>query len=429
MDYSEVLKYLLEEVPMFQKVGKTAYKEGLDTTLVLDAHFNHPHKNYDTIHVAGTNGKGSCSHTLASILQQSGYKVGLFTSPHMIDFRERIRVNGEKISEDFVAGFVSENLKLLSELKPSFFELTTAMAFKYFEECNVDIAVVEVGMGGRLDCTNIITPRLSVITNISLDHTQFLGCTISQIACEKAGIIKSDIPVVIGEYCDESKDIFEKKAKEVSAPIIFAEDHPCFKEYRFDDCGGIEYKTFDFGCINAELEGIYQIKNTNTILTAIKVLIKLGYKISNDDVRLGFCKVCKNTGLMGRWQILNRKPFVVCDAGHNIGGIKYIVEQLDLCNYDNLYVIIGMVNDKDIKGVLSLLPAKAYYIFTKASINRALDEEELYRIASSYGLKGEKAANVASAFEKAKSYAHENDMIFVGGSCFIVADLLSYINS
>lgn len=425
MNYEEVIKYLTESVPMFQQIGKAAYKEGLDTTLVLDSHFNHPHRNFRTIHVAGTNGKGSCSHTIASILQQSGYKVGLFTSPHLIDFRERIRVNGEMADKEFVRNFVVQNMELFERLKPSFFELTTAMAFKYFEECKVDFAVIEVGMGGRLDCTNIITPVLSVITNIGFDHMQFLGNTLEKIATEKAGIIKHGVPVVIGETKPETRKVFEEKAKEVGAPIYFAEDEKPLLSWETAEGGGFIYGTSRYGKIEGELGGLYQIRNTNTILCALERLNESGISIPDNAVKEGFAGVCRISGFMGRWQKIDNRPLTVCDAGHNIDGISYVVKQLEQCRYDRLHFIIGMVNDKDIDGVLGLLPKYAHYIFTKASVRRALDENELKCKAEKHGLMGETAPTVKEALEKAKKAAHDNDMIFVGGSCFIVADLLA----
>lgn len=425
MNYEEVIKYLTESVPMFQQIGKAAYKEGLDTTLLLDSHFNHPHRNFKTIHVAGTNGKGSCSHTIASILQQSGYKVGLFTSPHLIDFRERIRVNGVMADKEFVRKFVVENIELFDRLKPSFFELTTAMAFKYFEECKVDIAVIEVGMGGRLDCTNIITPVLSIITNIGFDHMQFLGNTLEKIASEKAGIIKKGIPVVIGETKPETRKVFEDKAAEVDASIYFAEDEKPLVSWGTMDGGGFIYKTANYGEIEGELGGIYQIKNTNTILCALDRLKEAGLNIPEQAVREGFAEVCLISGFMGRWQKIDTCPLTVCDAGHNIDGISYVVRQLEQCKYNKLHIVMGMVNDKDIDGVLELLPKDAHYIFTKASIRRALDEHELLDKARKHGLEGETAPTVKEALATARKAAGSNDMIFVGGSCFIVADLLA----
>ena len=370
MDYQETLTYLYEQLPMFQRVGGSAYKEGLDNTLALDAHFGHPHHKFRTIHVAGTNGKGSVSHTLAAVLQSAGYKTGLYTSPHLVDFRERIRINGEPISKDYVMDFVEHERGFFEPLCPSFFELATAMAFKYFADEQVEVAVVEVGLGGRLDCTNIIIPDLSIITNISFDHVQFLGDTLAKIASEKAGIIKKGIPVVIGETTAETKPVFIAKATEVDAPIYFAEENGR------EDYPGVEY----------ELKGIYQEKNKRTLFTALPLLKEAGYHIDEENVREGFAHVVELTGLMGRWQKLHDHPTLVCDTGHNVGGITYVVEQLRQQSCHQLHIVIGMVNDKDISGVLALLPQEAKYYFTQASVSRALPAEQLCQLATAAGL-------------------------------------------
>lgn len=409
MDYQKTLSYLYNSVPMFQQVGSAAYKEGLENTVALDEHFGHPHQAYRCIHVAGTNGKGSCSHTLAAILQEAGYQVGLYTSPHLIDFRERIRVNGETISEEYVIRFVEEERSFFEPLHPSFFELTTAMAFRYFADEKVDVAVIEVGLGGRLDCTNIIRPDLCIITNISFDHTQFLGDTLAKIAGEKAGIVKSGIPVVIGETTPETKPVFLNKAQEVNAPIYFAEEN------------GRE----DYPGIECELKGLYQKKNTRTLATALPLLKEAGYRIAEQSVRSGFAHVVELTGLMGRWQKLQDAPTLICDTGHNVGGIAYIVEQLEQQSYHQLHIIIGMVNDKDIRGVLALLPKEAIYYFTKASVQRALPENELYNLASAAELQGTCYPDVPTAVRAAQEKSLPEDFIFVGGSSFIVADLLA----
>lgn len=408
MDYQETLKYLYEQVPMFQRVGGAAYKEGLDNTLTLDAHFGHPHHSFRTIHVAGTNGKGSVSHTLAAVLQSAGYKTGLYTSPHLVDFRERIRINGTPISKDYVVSFVEHERSFFEPLCPSFFELATAMAFKYFVDEQVDVAVIEVGLGGRLDCTNIITPDLSIITNISFDHVQFLGNTLAKIAVEKAGIIKKGIPVVIGETTPETKPVFMAKATEVGAPIYFAEEN------NREDYPGVEY----------ELKGIYQEKNKRTLFTALPLLKEAGYHIDEENVREGFAHVVELTGLMGRWQKLHDHPTLVCDTGHNVGGITYVVEQLRQQSCNQLRIVIGMVNDKDISGVLALLPKEAIYYFTKASVNRALPAKQLLHLATEAGLKGKAYASVKNAVKAAMKESLPEDFIFVGGSNFIVADLL-----
>ena len=428
MTYEETITYLFNSAPLFQHVGKDAYKEGLDTTQRLDAHFNHPHQKFKTIHVAGTNGKGSCSHTLAAILQSAGYKVGLYTSPHLVDFRERIRVNGIPVGKEYVIDFVENHRAFFEPLHPSFFELATAMAFNYFAEEQVDIAVIEVGLGGRLDCTNTIRPDLCIITNISFDHVQFLGDTLAKIAAEKAGIIKPDIPVVIGETTPETKPVFAQKALQEGAPIHFAEEEQLLVSTSTNAQGKRIYQTRNYANLEGELGGLCQIKNTNTLLSAIRVLQKAGYNIKEAHVREGFAKVCPLTGLMGRWQKLQDKPTTICDTGHNKAGIQYIVEQLSLQTYQRLHIIIGMVNDKDISGVLALLPKEATYYFTKASVNRALNEKEVQRLAGEAGLKGETYPSVREAIEAAQASATPEDFIFVGGSTFIVADLMSYIN-
>ena len=396
MTYKEATEYLFNSVPMFQNVGGAAYKEGLYNTKVLDAHFGHPHRHYKTIHVGGTNGKGSCSHTLAAILQAAGYKTGLYTSPHLTDFRERIRVNGQMIPESEVVSFVENERAFFEPLHPSFFELTTALAFKYFAEAKVDVAVIEVGMGGRLDCTNIIEPDLSVITNISFDHTQFLGHTLAAIAGEKAGIIKTNTPVVVGETTDETRDVFLHKAMEMNSSIRFAEEEHEICSSRMEN-GFRIYKTLHWNEIKGELGGLCQEKNTATILAAVDELQKAGYAIRPENVCMGFENVCELTGLRGRWQQTGTSPLVVCDTGHNTGGIAYIAAQLLNLNARQLHVIIGMVNDKDIRGVLRLLPQSATYYFTKASVKRALDEHKLQELAREEGLEGSAWENVACA--------------------------------
>ena len=412
MDYQDTLAYLYNSVPMFQQVGGAAYKEGLENTLELDAHLGHPHRRFRTIHVAGTNGKGSCSHTLAAILQEAGYRTGLYTSPHLLDFRERIRINGKPIPQEYVVNFVARERPFFEPLHPSFFELTTAMAFRYFADEAVDVAVIEVGMGGRLDCTNIIRPDLCLITNISPDHTQFLGHTLAQIAAEKAGIIKPGIPVVIGETTPETHPVFLHKAQEAGAPIYFAEEEKANKQ--------ADYPGLDF-----ELKGIYQEKNLRALLTALPLLIQAGYKLDDRAVRNGFAHVVELTGLMGRWQKLHDRPTVVCDTGHNVGGIRYIVQQLEQQTFRTLRIVIGMVNDKDINGVLALLPRNATYYFTRASVKRALPEQELAALARQAGLAGNCYPDVPAAVRTAQKESLPEDFIFVGGSNFIVADLLA----
>ena len=431
MTYDETVQYLFNCAPPFQQVGGAAYKEGLSTTIALDNHLGNPHKRFRTIHVAGTNGKGSTSHTLAAILQESGYKVGLYTSPHLVDFRERIKVNGKMASREYVIEFVEEHRGFFEPLCPSFFELTTAMAFNYFARENVDIAVIEVGLGGRLDCTNIITPILSIITNISLDHTQFLGNTPAAIAAEKAGIIKQGVPVVVGETTPETKEVFLEKATSSGAPLTFAEEEALLLSATPSPIAGFIYETASFGTIEGELGGDYQKKNTRTLLSALAKLKELGVKISESAVRKGFTNVCSTTGFTGRWQTIGESPRVVCDAGHNTGGIKYIVEQLERESkrHTALRIVFGMVNDKDITSVLAMMPANARYYFTQASIKRAMPANELQEKAEAYGLQGECYPTVQKALQAAKADSLTSDLIFVGGSCFIVADLLTALDA
>ena len=424
MTYQETIEYLFNSAPLFQNVGKDAYKEGLENTHTLDEHFGHPHRKFKTIHVAGTNGKGSCSHTLAAILQSAGYKVGLYTSPHLVDFRERIRVNGEVISKEYVIDFVEQHRSFFEPLHPSFFELTTAMAFNWFAMQGVDVAVIEVGLGGRLDCTNIISPDLCVITNISFDHIQFLGDTLAKIASEKAGIIKPKIPVVIGEIHPETESIFVNKSDLESAPIHFAQRESSVQKAIFTPEGGITYHTTEYPLLKGQLGGYCQVKNTQTILTAVRILQEKGYHIEKEHVYQGFAEVCLLTGLMGRWQILQEQPKMICDTGHNKAGIEYIVKQLSAQEYRQLRIVLGMVNDKDISGVLAMLPKEATYYFTKASVSRALSEEKVKELAQQAGLQGNTYPNVDEAVQAACSEAHPDDLIFVGGSTFIVADLL-----
>lgn len=430
MTYEETIQYLFNSAPLFQHVGGAAYKEGLSTTHILDAHFNHPHNQYKTIHIAGTNGKGSCAHTIAAILQHTGLKVGLYTSPHLVDFRERIRINGEMMPQQYVIDFVEKERSFFEPLHPSFFELTTALAFKYFAEQHVDVAVIEVGLGGRLDCTNIISPILSVITNISFDHTQFLGNTLAQIASEKAGIIKHKVPVIIGECNAETRSVFEHKAHEVEAPILFAEDNKEVLSSEFSDLYGHKlrhYTTRSFGDIYGELTGECQIKNANTILCALHSLSKI-FSVTHEDITYAFEHVCKMTGLRGRWQILQERPTIICDTGHNTGGWQYLAHQLAqiATSGNKLHIVFGMASDKDIERVMSTLPHEACYYWTKASVKRATSEQTIANIATKYDLHGKTYSNVAEAYEAAVNNASTNDYIYVGGSSFIVADLLRY---
>lgn len=430
MTYQETLDYLFNVAPLFQNIGQGAYKEGLSNTHALDEHFGHPHKAYRTIHVAGTNGKGSCSHTIAAILQSAGYKVGLYTSPHLVDFRERIRVNGEMISEERVIDFVEKERTFFEPLYPSFFELTTALALLYFKEQKVDVAVIEVGLGGRLDCTNIISPDLSVITNISFDHTQFLGSTLPAIATEKAGIIKPNTPVVIGETNghEDVRDVFSRKAAETGSPIIFAEEDNEIISSPVSQSVKRIYETKTYGTIEGQLGGECQIFNTNTILNAVSVLKDLGYNLTRENVLDGFSKVCDLTGLMGRWQVMETAPLTICDTGHNVGGIELITKQLKTIN-KKLRIVIGMVGDKDVKGSLSLFPKDATYYFTQASVKRAMDVNIIHSIGEELGLKGNKYDNVAEAYRNARKDADNSDFIYIGGSSFVVADYLQFVKS
>lgn len=424
MNYQETIEYLFNSTPVFEKVGAKAYKPGLQTTETLDKHFGHPHRQFKSIHVAGTNGKGSCSHTLAAILQSEGYKVGLFTSPHLVDFRERIRVNGECISEQYIIDFVEKERRFFEPLHPSFFELTTALAFKYFAEQKVDIAIIEVGLGGRLDCTNIITPILSIITNISKDHTQFLGNTLADIAGEKAGIIKPGVPVIIGEDLPETRSVFQQKAQKENSPIIFAQDENQQEVQKAEHINGkMEYTTRTWGKLTGELCGDYQAKNMNTILNAVKYLTLI--KNKGTSIKYGISHVTELTGLMGRWQKIQDKPLVICDTGHNVGGWQYLAPQIKAQACRQLRIVFGMVDDKDVTTVMKMLPKDAIYYWTQATTKRAIKVEKIAELGTSLGLNGNVYPSVYKAFKAAQADAAEDDFIFVGGSSYIVADFLS----
>lgn len=424
MNYQETIEYLFNSTPVFEKVGAKAYKPGLQTTETLDKHFGHPHRQFKSIHVAGTNGKGSCSHTLAAILQSEGYKVGLFTSPHLVDFRERIRVNGECISEQYIIDFVEKERRFFEPLHPSFFELTTALAFKYFAEQKVDIAIIEVGLGGRLDCTNIITPILSIITNISKDHTQFLGNTLADIAGEKAGIIKPEVPVIIGEDLPETRPVFQQKAQKENSPIIFAQDENQQEVQKAEHINGkMEYTTRTWGKLTGELCGDYQAKNMNTILNAVKYLTLV--KNKGTSIKYGISHVTELTGLMGRWQKMQDKPLVICDTGHNVGGWQYLAPQIKAQACRQLRIVFGMVDDKDVTTVMKMLPKDAIYYWTQATTKRAIKVEKIAELGTSLGLNGNVYPSVNKAFKAAQADAAEDDFIFVGGSSYIVADFLS----
>lgn len=430
MTYEQTLDYLYRCFPMFQKIGSKAYKAGLETTQLLDDYLNMPHRTYQTIHVGGTNGKGSVSHSLAAVLQSAGYKVGLYTSPHLVDFSERIRVNGEPVNKSYVVEFIRAHRPFFEPLSPSFFELTTAMAFSYFAEMNVDVAVIEVGLGGRLDCTNIITPQLSIITNISFDHTALLGDTLSKIAYEKAGIIKPHIPVVIGESNAESSPVFSQRANEVNAPIYFADVshmNPVLSAKR-DKEGYWVIETLYLKRVRLGLKGHCQLSNAATILCALDRLIEQGFLITNESIEQGLWDVVRLTGLRGRWEVLGNAPRIICDTGHNEAGIRQIVTQLSNEHYHHLHFIIGVVNDKDISAILGMLPTSAFYYFTQASVSRALPAKELKAKAESFGLQGDVFPSVYEAFNTAKEKSTPSDLIFIGGSTFTVADLLIYLN-
>ncbi|WP_016778093.1 bifunctional folylpolyglutamate synthase/dihydrofolate synthase [Anaerophaga thermohalophila] len=426
MTYQETIKYLFEQLPVYQRSGKAAYKADLKNTLELDNHFGHPHRRFRTIHVAGTNGKGSVSHLLASILQSAGYRTGLYTSPHLLDFRERIRINGRMIPEKEVIDFVAVNRDIIDRIHPSFFEMTVALAFDYFYRAEIDVAVIEVGLGGRLDSTNIITPDLSVITNIGMDHTMFLGNTLSAIAGEKAGIIKNNVPVVIGRRQEEIADVFCQKAKEMKSPIYFASQMIGLKKVREDDTFQHISVASDAlsGTFRLPLLGNYQQENLLTVLASVVELREAGYSVTDSAIHRGIEKVTEQTGLAGRWQVISRKPLVVCDTGHNADGIERISAQLKLITADKTHIVWGMVDDKDVQGIMKLLPQNALYYFTRASIPRAMDEHILGKLAGEAGLKGETYPDVSAAVAAARENASDNDLIFIGGSTFIVAEAL-----
>ena len=404
MNYQETTEWLFKQLPMFQTHGAVAYKNDLTNIVLLVEHLNHPELQFKSVHVAGTNGKGSTSSMLASILQEAGYKVGLYTSPHLKDFRERIKINGVEISEEFVVDFVAKNQVFFEANALSFFEMTVGLAFDYFAKTQVDVAIIEVGMGGRLDATNVITPLLSVITNIGFDHTQFLGDTLAKIAAEKAGIIKQNIPVVIGEYNQETYPVFQNKAAAEQAPIFFAQTAP----------------EVTYPCA---LQGAYQKHNKKTVLQAIAVL-RATFSISEEQIQAGFQNVIRNTGLLGRWQVLQEKPFAVCDTAHNAHGLAEVLAQIAQQDYDTLHVVLGVVNDKDLDAILPLFPKNAVYYFSKPNMPRGLDAAILQEKALRYGLEGQVYQSVPTAYEKALSRANSTDFIYVGGSTFVVAEIV-----
>ena len=428
MNYAETTNWMFNKFPMYQKIGAKAYKPDLGNIVELLDFLGNPQNKFKTVHVAGTNGKGTVSHTLASIFQECGYKTGLYTSPHLLDFRERIRVNGQMIDEQSVIDFIGKNQTKFEAMQLSFFEMATGMAFDYFAKEKVDIAIIEVGLGGRLDSTNVIMPELSVITNISLDHVAMLGNTLAEIAVEKAGIIKPNTPVVIGETQPETKDVFIAKAKECNAPIYFADE--------IIDCDKIhveslDYQKFDIWkdnelyieAVEFPLLGYYQKKNLATVICAIDIL-KDKFNIDKKNIVNGLEFVIKNTNLMGRWQVLSRQPLVIADTGHNVGGVKEIVMQLSDMTFRKLHFVLGCVNDKDIDGILNLLPHYAEYYFCKADIPRGLDANILADKALQVGLRGNVYESVQQAYNSALNNAHFDDVVFIGGSNFTVAEVI-----
>ena len=402
MTYQQTLDYLFSRLPMYQRDGVVAYKADIGNIVTASKTLENPHKKFKSIHIAGTNGKGSVSHMLASIFQEAGYKVGLYTSPHLKDFRERIKINGQMIAKSEVIQFVSKNKTAFEKIDLSFFEFTVALAFHYFACQKVDIAIIETGLGGRLDSTNIINPELSIITNIGLDHTNLLGDTIQKIAKEKAGIIKSNTPIIIGRNQEEIKPIFQNIANEKKATLKYATAHN----------------------FTADLKGHYQQENINTVVTAISEIKKKGWKITDKNIKDGLLNTIKNTGLLGRWQILGQNPLVICDTGHNEDGIKVVFNQLKQTPHKNLHVVFGAVNDKDLDSILNLLPKDAKYYFCKPNILRGLDENILKEIANKKEIKGDSYSSVKTALARAKKQAQLEDLIFIGGSTFLVAEVV-----
>jgi len=429
MTYDQTLEFLFSQLPAYHRIGKAAYRNDLNNTIKLDNYFGRPHLKFPAIHVGGTNGKGSVSHMIASMLQEAGYRTGLYTSPHLKDFRERIRINGEMIPENEVISFVENHSEIIKLVKPSFFEMTVAMAFNFFAESKIDVAVIEVGLGGRLDSTNIIRPVLSVITNIGHDHMDILGDTFEKIAIEKSGIIKPSVPVVISETQNETASVFTSKADEVKAQILFADrSYACrFKsEDSVSDLRAFimtELKTGFKTEGETPMSGNYQLKNLQAVFAAAAIL-KDKFKISEKNILDGIRKTRENTGILGRWQILSKTPLTICDTGHNKEGLEYVLSQLGKIHASESHIVIGFVNDKDLSSVLPLFPEDAVYYFTKASVPRALDENFLKMEALKYGLKGKSYPDVKSALKSARSVASQNDLIFIGGSTFVVAEVV-----
>ncbi|MEO6903840.1 MAG: folylpolyglutamate synthase/dihydrofolate synthase family protein [Bacteroidia bacterium] len=432
MTYQETLDYMYDQLPMFHRVGIAAYKPNLYNTIAICNLLNNPQHQFKTIHIAGTNGKGSTSHLLASVLQRAGLKVGLYTSPHLKDFRERIKINGEMIPQQQVINFITKYKSDFEKIQPSFFEMTVGLAFNYFASQKVDIAVIEVGLGGRLDSTNVINPEVAVITNISFDHISLLGNTLAKIAAEKAGIIKKNIPIVIGETQAEIKDVFIGKSKDENARIVFAD-----KIYKARNANHVNKNNKTFLCMDVykqeelqyenlevALPGLYQLKNIQTILAVIDMLNEKGYQLTENIVREGLKKVVSQTGLQGRWQVLAEQPLIIADIGHNEAGIKEVVAQLNTTSYQGLHVVLGMVNDKDVSTVLNLLPTKATYYFCKAAIPRAMEAGALAVLAKNKKLLGDTYSSVFEALNAAKTKAKANDLILITGSTFVVAEVI-----
>lgn len=425
MNYEQTLDYLYSRLPVFHQIGSSAYKPGLENTIRILTALHQPQNSFRSIHVAGTNGKGSVSHFLSSILQSAGFKTGLYTSPHLVDFGERIRVNGETIDKQFVVDFVENHKSLIEKVQPSFFEITMAMAFDYFAKSEVDVAVIEVGLGGRLDSTNIIQPELSIITNISFDHEEFLGHTLPEIAAEKAGIIKPHTPVVIGEALSETKPVFIQKALEMNAPIFFSEDSRQVFFERYEE-NRMWVKTSDGKSYLVGLTGNYQLKNIATVLTAVDQLRKTNFEITESNLKEGLEKVIEKTGLQGRWQIISSSPKIIADTGHNPGGIAFVSQQLKTQQFRTLRMVFGMVNDKDIDTVLTLLPKNGVYYFTQAKIKRAFPSEDLLQKGQLAGLNGKAFSTIEEAIKVALNEADKEDLIFIGGSNYVVGEALSF---
>lgn len=426
--FDEVAAYLFAQLPVFQRDGAAAYKKDLHNTILLLEYLGNPHLQFKSIHIAGTNGKGSTSHAMAAVMQKNGLKTGLYTSPHLKSFTERIKINGQDVAQQYVVDFVNLHKEFIQNVQPSFFEITVAMAFDYFAKQKVDIAIIETGMGGRLDSTNVIFPLLSIITNIGKDHTQFLGETLDLIAAEKAGIIKPNVPVIIGEKNEITEPVFIQKAKELNAPIIFAEDFYPLIAYQHQDAGlNIKYKNVKANqevTILCGLRGIYQTKNMATVLTAIDLIIdKNILPIEKSKSLIALSEIVALTDLKGRWQILQQNPLVICDTGHNEHGIRYILEQINHHQFKELHLVLGFVNDKSIDEVLQMFPKNAHYYFTQANIPRALKVEELHQKAEAFGYKGQIFYSVEEAVSAAKLAAQEDDFIFIGGSTFVVAEV------